>query len=58
MHDNVCLVSRLRLGSNVNWLASNRSDEDQRLTVKVLIEWAEALLKDGSKVTPMGTTMT
>ena len=49
------IPTRLRLGTKVNWLARNRSDDDQRLTDKVLIEWVEALLKDLSKDTRMGT---
>ena len=36
---------KLRLNGSVSWLANYRSDENQKLTAKVLIEWSKALLK-------------
>jgi hypothetical protein len=49
---------KLRLTGSVSWLASDRSDENQRLTAKVLIEWSEALLKDLKRLALVGQTST
>ena len=43
---------------SVSWLASDRSDENQRLSAKVLIEWSETLLKDLKRLAPIGQTST
>ena len=37
---------RVRLTGSVSWLHRDRSDEKQRLTVKFLMAWSEALFKD------------
>ena len=37
---------KVRLKDKVNWLSSDRSDPEQRLTVKFLVNWCHALLKD------------
>ena len=34
---------KLRLNMSVSCLAETRSDENQKLTAKILIEWSEAL---------------
>jgi hypothetical protein len=35
---------KVRLNRSVSWLAENISDENQKLTAKILIEWSEGLL--------------
>jgi hypothetical protein len=37
---------KLRLSEKVNWLSRERSDADQRLTDKFLVNWSFAILKD------------
>ena len=37
---------KLRLSEKVNWLSPERSDTDQRLTVKFLVNWSFSMLKD------------
>ena len=37
---------KLRLSEKVNWLSPERSDADQRLMVKFLVNWSFAMLKD------------
>ena len=37
---------KLRLYEKVNWLSPERSDADQRLTAKFLVNWSFAMLKD------------
>ena len=37
---------KLRLSEKVNWLSPKRSDTDQRLTVKFLVNWSFSMLKD------------
>ena len=37
---------RIRLTGKVSWLSKDRSDGNQRLTVKFLMAWSEALFKD------------
>ena len=37
---------KIRLKHAMNWMTPDRSDEDQRLTVKFLVDWTEALLTD------------
>ena len=49
---------KLRLTGAASWLASDRSDENQRLTAKVLIGWSEALLKDLKRLAPTGQIST
>ena len=39
-------------------MSEDRSDEDRRLSVKVMIECAEALLKDLKRIAPEGNLMT
>jgi hypothetical protein len=39
-------------------LARDRSDENQRLTAKFLIDWSEAILKDLKRLGPMGQLST
>ena len=34
------------------------SDENQRLSAKVLIDWSEAILKDLKRLAPVGQTST
>ena len=43
-HDRMSV--KLRLEEKVNWLSSDRSDAEQRLTVKFLVNWCNALLTD------------
>ena len=40
------MAVKLRLKDKVNWLSSDRSDPEQRLTVKFLVNWCSALLTD------------
>ena len=56
MHDRMPV--KVRLNGSVSWLAENRSDENQKLTAKILIEWSEALLKDLKRLSPYGQTRT
>jgi hypothetical protein len=49
---------KLRLKGSVSWLSEDRSDEDQKLSVKVLIEWPKALIKDVKRIAPEGNLMT
>ena len=49
---------KVRLNGSVSWLAENRSDENHKLTAKILIEWSEALLKDLKRLSPCGQTRT
>ena len=49
---------KVRLTGSVSWLASDRSDQNQRQTAKVLIEWSEALLKDLKRLASVGQTST
>ena len=49
---------KVRLNGSVSWLAENRSDENQKLTAKILIEWSEAPLKDLKRLSPYGQTRT
>ena len=49
---------KVRLNVSVRWLAEYRSDENQKLTAKVLIEWSEAILKDLKRLKPYGQTRT
>ena len=37
---------KLRLKQVMNWMTPDRSDGDQRLTVKFLVDWTQALLTD------------
>ena len=37
---------KLRLPEKVNWLSPERSDADQRLTAKFLLNWSFVMLKD------------
>ena len=37
---------KLRLKPAMNWLTPDRSDENQRLTLKFLVDWTEALIAD------------
>ena len=43
-HDKIAV--KLRLSEKVNWLSRDRSDTEQRLTVKFLMNWCSAFLKD------------
>ena len=49
---------KMRLTGSVSWLASDRSDENQRLTAKVIIDWSEAILKDLKRLAPVGQLST
>ena len=40
------MAVKLRLTEKVNWLSSDRSDSEQRLTVKFLVNWCTAFLTD------------
>ena len=44
VHDRMPI--KIRLKHAMNWMTPDRSDEDQRLTVKFLVDWTEALLTD------------
>ena len=48
----------MRWSGSVSWLASDSSDENQRLTAKVLIDWSEAILKDLKRLAPVGQLST
>ena len=43
-HDKMAV--KLRLSEKVNWLSHDCSDTEQRLTVKFLVNWCSAFLKD------------
>ena len=47
---------KLRLEGKGNWLSKDRSDSEQRLSVKILVDWAEALLQDLKVTVPYGST--
>ena len=48
---------KLRIEGKVNWLSKDRSDREQRLSAKILVDWAEALLQDLKVTAPYRTTM-
>ena len=56
VHDRMPL--KMRLIGSVSWLASDISDENKRLTAKVLIDWSEAILKDLKRLAPVGQLST
>ena len=43
-HDKMAV--KLRMNEKVNWLSQERSDSDQRLTVKFLVNWCSAMMND------------
>ena len=49
---------KLRLTGSVSWLASDRSDENQTLSAKVLVDSCEVILKDLNRLAPVGQTST
>jgi hypothetical protein len=48
---------KLRLQGKVNWLSKDRSVSEQRPSVKILVEWAEAFLQDLKVTSPDQTTI-
>ena len=46
---------QLRLEGKVKWLTKDRSDSEQSLSAKILVDWTETLLQDLKVTYPNGS---